>query len=208
MDLTLVLMLGTVAAGILFGIMVGILMSRSDADAKVEKAFRRGKEEADVERANLAVSLGEQLVKIREGLHQVAQAYEGTVRVVQENLIGKLDPSQVSLVAPSEQQLALDFHGRTPEERAPAASLRVEESVEEPVEMKVVEESLYEAERTDEQSVEESDLPPQPPTLAEKAQLRAETKILLTEEDERRELEKGLEKGKELNGRDKNVTLQ
>ena len=141
MDLMFVLVLGTVAAGILLGMVVGKLMSRADMDEKVEQAFRRGKEEAEVEKANLAMSLGEQLVKIRDSIHHVAQAYDSTVRVVQENLFATVDRSKIAVGGREEPQLSLDFQPpREHREELPAKTFVTEFRSEEPLEADLAEE--------------------------------------------------------------------
>ena len=130
MDLTLALMLGTVAAAVLLGIVIGKAMISASLETKVQDAFRRGKDEAEVEKANLAMTLGEQLVKIREGIQQVAQAYDSTVRVVQENLLSGIDRAKLTDESTGEIQLSLDFeaHPRLPQSN-PAATELTEEMV-------------------------------------------------------------------------------
>lgn len=91
MALTLILIAGIVAAAIFLGIMLGRLSARAEIKARVEEAYKKAKDEAEVEKAAIALSLGEQLSKVGEGIFGLAQAYEGTVRLVQERLSSSVE---------------------------------------------------------------------------------------------------------------------
>lgn len=109
MDSTIVLMFGTVAAGIFLGFILGRFAARSDDSVKIDEAFKRGKEESDVEKANLTVALGEELLKLRSGIQSVAQAYESTVRVMHDRLGNSLPQGYIGGPGGEEVQLSLHF---------------------------------------------------------------------------------------------------
>jgi len=113
MDSTIVLMLGTVAAGVFLGFIIGKFAARSDNEEKIQEAFERGKQEGDVEKANLTVALGEELLKLRSGIHSVAQAYESTVRVMHERLGNSLRDGFIGVPGGEEVQLSLQFDPST-----------------------------------------------------------------------------------------------
>ena len=107
MDSTLLLLLGLTCVGVILGVLIGRLTARVEQSKLVSDAFERGKAESEVEKANLAIEIGDQMLKLRSGIQDLARAYEGTARIVRERLLGSVDGT---INVPSETQLSLNFH--------------------------------------------------------------------------------------------------
>ncbi len=106
MDTTLLLTLGLIAAGIFLGLLIGRYSAGRGQSKLIREAFERGKAESEIEKANLAVEIGDQMLKLRNGIQDLARAYEGTARVVRERLLGSVERN---IDGPSEPQLSLHF---------------------------------------------------------------------------------------------------
>jgi hypothetical protein len=130
MDMFVVLIVGTIAAAVILGVLIGKISARSESDARVEQAFQKGREEADVEKANIALEIGQQLIKMRESIKQAAEAYESTVMVVRDRLAGSVellsaDDRGQRLLEPADVQLSVNLEHR-PDENVTSASKAVD----------------------------------------------------------------------------------
>ncbi len=123
MDLVIVLMLGTIAAAVLLGVLIGRISARSEITEKVESAIQKGREESEVEKASIALELSQQLIKMRDSIKQAADAYKGTVQVVRERLASSIEllPAQDSekkVLDGGDMQLSLEFGKPIAEQKA------------------------------------------------------------------------------------------
>jgi len=107
MDSAFLLLLGLTSVGVILGILIGRLTARREQAKLMQDAFERGRAESEVEKANLAVEIGDQMLKLRSGIQDLARAYEGTARIVRDRLLGSVDHT---ISVPSETQLSLNFH--------------------------------------------------------------------------------------------------
>lgn len=84
--MTLIILLAVTVCSLLIGIFLGRSGSQAETAEQVEVAYARGREESEVEKANLALELGEHLAKMRSCIQQTAEVYQQTVNAVQERL--------------------------------------------------------------------------------------------------------------------------
>ncbi|MFN8391890.1 MAG: hypothetical protein U0136_16490 [Bdellovibrionota bacterium] len=108
----ILLVFGTVFAAVVLGIIIGRLSVRTEVKKKIDEAFEQGREEAEVEKANIALELGHQLIKMRDSIQMAAEAYENTVQVVRDRLATSVELRSVTdaekkLLNPGEVPLAL-----------------------------------------------------------------------------------------------------
>ena len=81
-----IILVGTAMCALMVGMLLGRSAGQNESAQRAEDAYRRGQEEAEVEKTNLALELGDHLLKMRSSIQETVEAYHQTVRVVQEKL--------------------------------------------------------------------------------------------------------------------------
>ncbi|MCB0358507.1 MAG: hypothetical protein KDD44_02695 [Bdellovibrionales bacterium] len=110
---------------LVIGIGVGVLLTSSGVRKKLEKAYSKGKSDADAEKAKVSEELADELGRIRQGLFDSLAAYESATRVVREKLQLPVDQLR-KLEAPAERQLSLEFTASAQQPMAAKESRRSE----------------------------------------------------------------------------------